>query len=401
MTQQAQPGVDLDIAANASTVRPMRRRSAMQRLRRDIRVRLALVHAGWQQRWHKLLLWRRAIRIGFFGKHPAWADYVHASVGALPCEGRRFGQFMHHLDACLQAMVISEDYAQRQARGEVVPFDHLICYRRGRGVVVARIWESCDKGRGRHYPMVAGIECLRWSVPQALMFCVPRLQVLRELLGASTDPAELRQRIAQQTAEWKEQSLHYAVDPSETLLQCTSPSCADRSRHDEPAVADAGVDETGDGSPCEPGVQATSADCASEADAANPSSAAMVRWRTEHWDYPHAAFARWVPWWLPRRLRRLAPRRRGRRMRIAVGWSSTSPIDSSANSLGTVAGTGTPEQLIAEWFARIDAVAGRSMPATVLVGYGRPWVDLLMGRPFARHFDCLSKPPLYLPVCVE
>lgn len=113
------------------------------------------------------------IALAAFGKHPGWDDHIE-DLG-LETEGLIQARRVLYSEG-VAGNIESGAWEQLEPAQRLAEFRHLVVWRRGWDLIIARLWSSSD-GKGRtHYPMVLCVHCtaipLAWAVKEVL----PRIE---------------------------------------------------------------------------------------------------------------------------------------------------------------------------------------------------------------------------------
>ncbi|NLF31765.1 MAG: hypothetical protein GX591_12860 [Planctomycetes bacterium] len=279
------------------------------------------------------------IHVGAFGKHPGWDDHID-DIGLATDELVALKRivYLQGVGGNVDAGAWDALDADRRLEG----FRHLLLYDAGDAFLVARLWSSTDgKGRAR-YPMVAAVQCNGLPKAWALARCAEALADIETRCTATASAAEVIAVLDQ----WRGRLRRLAADA--------------------PAADPAGDD---------------------------PAAAAG----------PLARVAGHPRWGGDRRpIVRVLYQVQREMAAFRVGARRGGSADDAPAALLRVPSLEDREDPYAlAWLRLLRRQVDPSAPILQIMPLGRPWVDLLVGEPDARHLFCLRATPASVPLTTE
>ena len=284
--------------------------------------------------------------VAVFGKHPGWNDHID-DIG-LETDRLVFLKRVLYVEG-IGATIDSGGWEKLHESQRLEGFAHVIVWRTGEDLVVARMWSSRD-GKGRtKYPMVVCVQVRGVGVERALRRVLP---VLERAERACRDG---------QTA----QDVLAVLDGVRSELRTALGS------GDGPDVPDLSVPAS-----------AIASAAASPAFAGQPEGPARILYQIEREMAPFLAHGAGGK----TRLGTASPAGRSRLMEVRPQQIRVPALSEN------------PEENALAWLRFMLALLDGATPIMLVMPLGQPWTDVLVGQPVGTQFYCLRATPKALPL---
>jgi hypothetical protein len=275
-------------------------------------------------------------RLAAFGKHPGWNDHID-DLG-LDSDLLVAAKRVIYVEG-IGGNIDSGAWERLDSEHRLAGFDHLLAWRLGRDLVLARIWSSSDgKGRTR-YPLIACAQLTDLPLEWSLRHAIPILERLREQCVAATSADAVRSAFGAAKAELEGQAAA-APTPEQAAADPTV-------RHRLGTRPELGPDALG-----------------------------LLR----------------VLYQIEREMGAYRPRSAGTRTRT---------FDLRPQQLRIPACDPAPDRAVALWLDLFGVELDPSAPVMLIVPIGSPWLDVIVGEPSAAQLFCIRATRQTLPLTTE